>query len=81
MMFINYFWFISQFSSMFIILGLFLDYEFIFLVILFFYVHLISGLKSILFDYIHKKKVNYFIFSLLKILVLINFLEIINFFY
>jgi len=78
---INYNLFTSYFSVFFINLGLFIDIEFLFLLIPFFYIHLIKGLKGILFDYLHIKKINYLLITFLRILLVINLLQIISFFY
>jgi len=66
---------------LFIVFGLIMDVELIFFIISFFYLHLVNGFKSILGDYIHKKKISFFLITLLRVLLFENLIQIIKFFF
>ena len=70
-----FYWFFSIFGVILLIFSLLLDFEFFFLFFNLFILHLYNGLKSLILDYIHIKKLNDFFIFLIKIF-LINFLII-----
>nr|YP_009295183.1 succinate:cytochrome c oxidoreductase subunit 4 [Dasya binghamiae]AOH77195.1 succinate:cytochrome c oxidoreductase subunit 4 [Dasya binghamiae] len=81
MVFFNYYWFSVRFVAMFFIISLIIDLEFIFLIINFIFLHIINGITSVLFDYIHKKKLSFFLLGLLKIFLIENLLQVSKFFF
>nr|WCH57790.1 succinate dehydrogenase subunit 4 [Hypnea flava] len=60
-------WLIIRLSSLFILSGIILDLEIIFFLMSFFFIHISLGVCSILYDYVHVKKVKSFSLFLVKI--------------
>nr|WQF69589.1 succinate dehydrogenase subunit 4 [Pleonosporium sp.] len=77
----NFYWFISRFSSVLLVFTIFLDLELTLFLINLFLLHLYLGLKSLISDYIHDIKLEFFLILLLRILILRILLLIIEILY
>lgn len=64
---VNMEWLIIRLSSLFTLCGMILDLEIIFFVISFLWIHISLGVCSILYDYMHIKKIKIFSIFLVKI--------------
>lgn len=69
-MLFNFYTFISFFSVVILALGFLLDFEFILPLYNFIILHIHDGLKKIIFDYIHIKKLNFLIFTFTKVFLI-----------
>lgn len=68
----NYNWFVIRIVTFLILWSLFLDIEIILFVISFIYIHIKSGLVTIILDYVHDLKLAIFFNHLLQIILLEN---------
>lgn len=60
--------------------SLMLDLEFIFFILNFLFLHLLNGLHTIFFDYIHEKTLSFYLITLVKISFIENLIHVISFF-
>lgn len=69
-------WLILRLSALLVILGFIFDIEIIILILGFLFLHINLGLKSIIYDYLHTKKIK----LILLILARISMIEISRYF-
>nr|YP_010484906.1 succinate:cytochrome c oxidoreductase subunit 4 [Hypnea cervicornis]UVW80600.1 succinate:cytochrome c oxidoreductase subunit 4 [Hypnea cervicornis]WCH57958.1 succinate dehydrogenase subunit 4 [Hypnea marchantiae] len=74
-------WILIRFSSLFTLFGIIFDLEIVFFVIGFLFTHISLGICSILYDYIHIKKLKYLFIFLVKILSIEIAKNIMEFFF
>nr|YP_010732366.1 succinate dehydrogenase subunit 4 [Hypnea brasiliensis]WCH58030.1 succinate dehydrogenase subunit 4 [Hypnea brasiliensis]WDY85162.1 succinate dehydrogenase subunit 4 [Hypnea brasiliensis] len=74
-------WLIIRFSSIFTLCGIILDLEIVFFFIGFLLVHISLGICSILYDYVHLKKIKIFSIFLVKISSIEIAINIMDFFF
>jgi len=71
----------SKYIIFIFLLSLLIDIEFLFPIINFIFLHMLIGLKSIIFDYIHKKKLSFFLGTLINLIVIENLMQTFHFFF
>nr|YP_011017695.1 succinate dehydrogenase subunit 4 [Dasysiphonia japonica]WQF69518.1 succinate dehydrogenase subunit 4 [Dasysiphonia japonica] len=81
MSFFNYNWFFVRFIGIYFFYSLFFDLELLFLLLNFILLHILNGLFYILFDYIHKKTLSFFLVTLFKIFLIENLIQVSKFFF
>nr|YP_010620135.1 Succinate dehydrogenase subunit 4 [Melanothamnus gigas]WAX04171.1 Succinate dehydrogenase subunit 4 [Melanothamnus gigas] len=64
------FWFFRDFSVIFWIFSLLLDFEFFFIFLNLIFFHFFSGLISISKDYMHQIELNFFLVFLIRLIIL-----------
>lgn len=72
----SYNWLFLRLSVILLIISYWFDFEIILVCINLLFLHINIGFKSILFDYIHIKKIVILLFSLLRISVILNLIQI-----
>nr|WCH57838.1 succinate dehydrogenase subunit 4 [Hypnea edeniana] len=78
---LNIEWLIIRLSSLFTVCGIILDLEIVFFVMGFLLIHINLGVCSILYDYVHIKKIKNFLIVLVKIASLAAIKNIMEFFF
>lgn len=76
-----YYWLALRLGVIFLSFSYWIDLEIIFIFINFLFLHINIGLKSMLIDYIHIKKLSIFLISLLRVILIINLLYTIELFF
>lgn len=81
MIIINYNWLFLRLSVILLFISYWLDFEIILISINFLFLHINIGFKSIIFDYLHLQKISIFLFSLLRISLIINLVQIVEIYF
>lgn len=74
-------WFFLRASTFFLVFSILFELELLMLILIFIFLHAFWGIQSIFYDYIHDNKINYFLNSLLKILLIENITQISIYFF